>query len=88
MMTDWLHAAAVLATAAGLLSAFLTYASTRQVTVTLGVLLDFLTAAGLVRLADEPSWDAIATAAAVITLRKLIGRRLSRSPARRPTGPS
>ncbi|MDN3293997.1 DUF1622 domain-containing protein [Streptomyces ficellus] len=79
-MTAWLHTAAMLATAAGVLSACAAYLATRQVRLSLGVLLDFLTAAGLIRLADEPSWSSIATAAAVIGLRKLIATRLGRHP--------
>ncbi|MEV6961686.1 hypothetical protein AB0M97_21290 [Streptomyces sp. NPDC051207] len=83
-MTAWLHPAAVLTTAAGLLSACVAYVSTRQARVSMGVLLDFLTAAGLIRLADEPSWESIAAAAAVITIRKLIATRLGRHPVDRP----
>ncbi|MEJ1213062.1 hypothetical protein [Streptomyces sp. CCNWLW237] len=79
-MTDWLHVAAVLTTVTGLLSASLTYTVTRQVSVSLGVLLDFLSAAGLIRLADDPSWGSIAAAAAVIAVRKLIGPNLGRPP--------
>ncbi|GAA2499716.1 hypothetical protein [Streptomyces gobitricini] len=77
-MTAWLHTAALLTTAAGLLSACVAYLSTKQVRVSLGLLLDFLTAAGLIRLADEPSWGSIAAAAAVIGIRRLVATRLGR----------
>ncbi|MER5213597.1 hypothetical protein ABT063_24255 [Streptomyces sp. NPDC002838] len=72
------------ATAAGLLSTGVVYTSIKQVHLSLGVLLDFLTAAGLIRLADEPSWGSVTAAAAVITIRKLITTRLGRHPL---TGP-
>ncbi len=44
--------------------------------VALGVLLDLLLAAGLLRLAAEPTWASLATAAAVVLLRRLIGAGL------------
>ncbi|WP_338895371.1 hypothetical protein WBG99_06360 [Streptomyces sp. TG1A-60] len=83
-MTTWLQTAAVLTTAAGLIGAGAAYMSTRQVRVSLGVLLDFLTAAGLIRLADEPSWGSIAAATAVIAIRRLLATRLGRHPLDRP----
>ncbi|MET8265431.1 hypothetical protein ACWD8I_27135 [Micromonospora arida] len=44
------------------------------------VLLDLLTAAGLLRLAGEPGWNGLAGAVAIIALRQLLGAALSRSP--------
>jgi hypothetical protein len=37
------------------------------------VFLDLLVATGLLRLVGEPSWQALATAASIILLRRLIG---------------
>ncbi|MET7948606.1 hypothetical protein [Micromonospora sp. NPDC005324] len=44
------------------------------------VLLDLLTAAGLLRLAGEPGWNGLAGAVAIIALRQLLGAALSRPP--------
>ncbi|MGC4869177.1 hypothetical protein ACLQ3B_27480 [Micromonospora sp. DT53] len=44
------------------------------------VLLDLLTAAGLLRLAGEPDWNGLAGAVAIIALRQLLGAALSRPP--------
>ncbi|MFJ8693808.1 hypothetical protein [Streptomyces roseolilacinus] len=76
-MNAWLQAAAVLVTGAGLVSAAAAHRLTGDVRRALAVLLDFLTAAGLVRLAGDPSWDSILAAAAVIALRRLIGSGLA-----------
>ncbi|MFJ8665475.1 hypothetical protein [Streptomyces sp. NPDC093600] len=78
-MTPWLQTAAVLITAAGLVSAAAAYRLTRTARQALAVLLDFLTAAGLIRLAGEPSWNSILLAASIIALRKLLGAGLSLS---------
>ncbi|MGY1839453.1 MULTISPECIES: hypothetical protein [unclassified Modestobacter] len=65
-----------------LLSAFalvagaLTLASTRRPALALGVLLDLLLAAGLLRLAGEPDWQGIATTAVIVLLRHLAGAGL------------
>ncbi|WP_448641833.1 hypothetical protein [Geodermatophilus sp. URMC 63] len=50
--------------------------ATRRPALALGVLLDLLLAAGLLRLAAEPTWTSLATAAAVVALRRLIGAGL------------
>jgi hypothetical protein len=47
--------------------------ATRRPALALGVLLDLLLAAGLLRLAAEPTWTSLATAAAVVGLRRLAG---------------
>ncbi|MET8324545.1 hypothetical protein [Micromonospora sp. NPDC005189] len=44
------------------------------------VLLDLLTAAGLLRLVGDPGWNGLAGAAAIITLRQLLGAALSAPP--------
>jgi uncharacterized membrane protein len=71
-------AAALIVTAAGLLAAAAALARTRQVGLAIAVLLDFLTAAALLRLAvSPPSWPAIGTAALVIVIRQLASRALA-----------
>ena len=58
--------------AAGLALSALTLLSTRRMTTALPVLLDLLLAAGLLRLSATASWQAIASAAAIIVvIRKL-----------------
>ncbi|MDT0274318.1 hypothetical protein [Blastococcus goldschmidtiae] len=49
---------------------------TRRPSVALPVLLELLLAAGLLRLAGDPSWGTIATVAALVLLRRLIGAGL------------
>lgn len=61
---------------AALLAGALALAVTRHPMAALGVLLDLLLAAGLLRLAGAPSWGAVATAAAIVGLRRLIGAGL------------
>lgn len=58
---------------AALLAGALALVVTRHPTAALGVLLDLLLAAGLLRLAGDPSWGAVATTAAIVILRRLIG---------------
>jgi hypothetical protein len=57
--------------AAGLALSALTLLSTRRMTTALPVLLDLLLAAGLLRLSATASWQAIASAAAIVLIRKL-----------------
>jgi hypothetical protein len=64
---------ALLVTAAALLAGLVALVATRRPAAALPVLLDLLVAAGLLRLVGTPSWSALATAAAVILLRRLIG---------------
>ena len=56
----------------GLAAAVAAWRLTRAVRRALAVLLDFLTAAALLRLADGPSWDAVTLAAVAIAVRTLI----------------
>ncbi len=65
--------AALLVTAAALLAGALTLVATRRPGTALQVLLDLLLSAGLLRLSGDPGWPAIATAAAIVALRRLIG---------------
>ncbi|MFD1829924.1 hypothetical protein ACFSJS_09630 [Streptomyces desertarenae] len=71
-MTVAVQLAALAVTAFGLVAAAVVLAVERRLMPALAVLLDFLIAAGLLRLAAEPAWDAIAAAAAVIAVRKLV----------------
>jgi hypothetical protein len=57
--------------AAGLVLSALTLLATRRITTALPVLLDLLLAAGLLRLSATASWQAIASAAAIVVIRKL-----------------
>ncbi|SFF03182.1 DUF1622 domain-containing protein [Blastococcus tunisiensis] len=59
---------------------------TRRPLPALAVLLDLLLAAGLLRLAGDPDWQGIVTAAAIVALRHLIGVGL-RAGGRAWTGP-
>ncbi|MDK1349082.1 hypothetical protein QNO09_38730 [Streptomyces sp. 378] len=70
-MTGILTTAALTVTGAGLLVAVAVYATPRRLGRVLPVLLDFLTAAGLIRLAADVSWGSILAAAAVIAVRKI-----------------
>ncbi len=75
--------AALAVTALGLVAAAVVLAATRHPLSALTVLLDFLLAAGLLRLTGQPGWPALATAAAVVAVRRLvgIGLRAGRRPA-------
>ena len=64
---------AQLLSGAALLAGVLTLAATRKPALALSVFLDLLTAAGLLRLVGDPSWQAIATAGLIVGLRHLIG---------------
>jgi hypothetical protein len=71
-MTELTDTAAWLVSGAGVLLATLAFAVTRRLTVAAPVLLDLLMAAGLMRLGADAPWAAIATAAAIVLLRKLV----------------
>jgi hypothetical protein len=75
-MTTIAHDAALLVTAAGLIVATLALARTRQIPLSLAVLLDFFTAAGLLRLVGPPTWARLATVALTIAIRQLASRGL------------
>jgi hypothetical protein len=70
------HGAALVVTAAGLVAAAVALARTRQVLLPLAILLDFFTAASLLRLAGPPSWANLGTAALTIVIRQLASRSL------------
>ncbi|HYZ09934.1 MAG TPA: hypothetical protein VE709_15390 [Pseudonocardiaceae bacterium] len=76
-MTAVLDLAALLVVGAALVAAAAVLASSRQPREALAVLLEFLTAAGLLRLAGTPSWSSLLTAAVIIALRRLISAGLN-----------
>ena len=61
-----------LVTVAALLVAVVALVTTRSWRAAVRVLLDLLTAAGLIRLSATPSWTALATAAGIVALRQLL----------------
>lgn len=66
-------------TALALVAGVVTALSARALRSGVRVLLDLLTAAGLLRLAGDPGWNGLAGAVAIIALRQLLGAALSRS---------
>jgi hypothetical protein len=67
-----LQMAALGLTAAGVLAAVLGGASTRSLRGGLPIMMDLLTAAGLLRLSAEPQLDTVASAAAIVGVRRLV----------------
>ncbi|MFE9189786.1 hypothetical protein ACFYL6_09275 [Micromonospora sp. NPDC007208] len=67
-------------TALALVAGVVTTVSTGALRGGVRVLLDLLTAAGLLRLAGEPGWNGLAGAVAIIALRQLLGAVLSLPP--------
>ncbi|MGY1640254.1 hypothetical protein ACI782_03865 [Geodermatophilus sp. SYSU D00703] len=68
--------AAVAVVAAAVLSGVLAPAVTRRPPLALALFLDLLLAAGLLRLTGDPGWRALATAAAIVVIRRLAGAGL------------
>ena len=71
-MTGLAGAAALVCTLLGIVSAVAVLARTRSHRQALPVLLEFLMAAGVLRLSHDASWEALATAAVVVGLRTLV----------------
>lgn len=71
-MTELLDLAALLVTGTALAVGAVALAVTRRLGLALPVLLEFLTAAGLIRLAAEPTWTSLFMAAGIVALRRLI----------------
>ena len=69
--------ASLIITAAGLIVAAVALARTRRARLALALLLDFFTAASLLRLAAPPSWPAIGAAALTIAIRQLASHALT-----------
>lgn len=71
-MSAALQSGALLVTLLGLVSGALVLLRGRELLPAMGVLLEFLLAAGLLRLADDPGWRQLVTAAAVVVLRRVV----------------
>ena len=69
--------ASLVITAAGLIVAAVALARTRRAPLALALLLDFFTAAALLRLAAPPTWRALGAAALTIAIRQLASRSLA-----------
>ncbi len=72
-----LGAAAAGCTLLGLIAAACVLLRTRQVQLALGVLLDFLLAAGLLRLSHDTTPRTLPTAATIILVRKIVALGLT-----------
>ncbi|WP_199522381.1 hypothetical protein [Geodermatophilus marinus] len=72
---------------AALVAGALALAVTRRPLTALGVLLDLLVAAGLLRLAGDPDWRAVLGAAVVVTVRQVAGAGLRTAQRARSGGP-
>ena len=76
-MSPWpaplVTSAALAVTTAGRVAAAAVLLATGRPLLAVKVLLDFLLAAGLLRLTGDPAWTTVATAAAVVALRRLVG---------------
>jgi len=70
------HVAALLTAAAGLVVATVALVRTRRISLSLALLLDFFTAASLLRLVGPLTWPALGTAALTIVIRQLASRGL------------
>jgi hypothetical protein len=69
--------AALIVTAAGLVVAAVALARTRWAALALALLLDFFTAAALLRLAAPATWTALGATALIIVIRQLASRALA-----------
>lgn len=91
-MSGPLTSAALLCTALGVSCGALVLARSRQVRPALAVLVEFLLAAGLLRLSQQATWRALAMTAVIVGIRKLVvdvGLRLHpalQAPRRGPAG--
>ena len=71
-MTAAASTAALLVVAAAIVAGGVVLLRTRSLRQALPVLLDLVTAAGLLRLAGTPTWTSLAVTAIVIALRRLV----------------
>ena len=71
-MSAALQTASAVCVVLGLLSATAVLLRRAGRLAAVGVLLEFLLAAGLLRLADDPTWRQLAAAAVVVGLRRLL----------------
>jgi hypothetical protein len=75
-MITVVHVAALLTAAAGLVVATVALVRTRRISLSLALLLDFFTAASLLRLVGPLTWPVLGTAALTIVIRQLASRGL------------
>jgi hypothetical protein len=75
-MITVVHVAALLTAAAGLVVATVALVRTRRISLSLALLLDFFTAASLLRLVGPLTWPVLGTAALAIVIRQLASRGL------------
>ncbi len=87
-LDEVLRSAALAVTVLGLLSAGAVLMRAREVQLPIGVLLDFLLAAGLLRLAAAPTPRALASAALIVVIRKLATFGLAHRPVTTTTAPT
>ena len=76
--------AALIVTAAGFVVAAVALARTRRAALALALLLDFFTAAALLRLAAPPTWPALGATALIIVIRQLASHALTAARGARP----
>lgn len=70
-LDDLIRGAALLVTAAGIVVSAGALVATRSYSPALPILLDFLMAAGLLRLASSAQWHVIVAAAGIVAVRKV-----------------
>ena len=75
-MSELLQTGAVLCTLLGLVGGGVVLVAARDPRLAVCVLLEFLLAAGLLRLSDDPDWRALAVAAVVVALRRVLSRQV------------
>lgn len=81
MIAELASAASILVAAAAILAGFVVMASTRNVRLALSVLLELLTAAGLLRLVGASTLTPVLTAAGIIAIRQIATLGFAFSPA-------
>lgn len=74
---------ALATTVLGFFAAGCALLAVRSVPVAAGVLLEFLLAAGLLRLPETQSWRQVATVAVLVAVRRFLGAALARADTRR-----
>jgi len=79
-----LQLAAAACTAFGLVAASAVFLRGQDLRLTIGVLLDFLLAAGLLRLSGDPTPRTILTAAVIIAIRKVVSFGIAQRAAAAP----
>jgi hypothetical protein len=84
VVDPWLQLGAVACTALGLVAASAVLLRGGDVRLTIGVLLDFLLAAGLLRLSGDPAPRTILTAAVIIAIRKVVSFGMAQRAAAAP----